>query len=208
MAFYTTGLSPAQLRVLPHVGGCAGRYGFYLGGGTAVSIYFGHRGSDDLDWFSSESLGDPMQFAQILRDDGIPFVTDSTAPGTLYGSVENVRMSFLEYRYPLLGPLAQWEEGGCSLASLDDLACMKLVAIAQRGSRKDFIDLFVLVQRYKPLTELLGLYRQKYGVENVATVLMGLVYFDDADHEPDPELWAGNWEEIKQTFTGWVRKAG
>jgi hypothetical protein len=149
-----------------------------------------------------------MQFAQILRDQGIPFVTDHTAPGTLYGTVENVRLSFLEYRYPLLGPLTPWEEGGCSLASLDDLASMKLVAIAQRGSRKDFIDLYVLAQRHKPVAELLEIYRKKYLTDNILSVLIGLAYFDDADREPDPVLWSGSWEEIKQYFTDWVRKAG
>jgi len=208
MPFYTSGLSPAQLHILPRIGERVGHHGFYLGGGTAISIYFGHRGSDDLDWFTSASLGEPMQFAQILRDEGIPFVTDHTAPGTLYGTVENVRLSFLEYRYLLIEPLTRWEEGGCSLASLDDLACMKLVAIAQRGSRKDFIDLFVLAQQHKPLPDLLDMYRRKYLTDNVLSVLMGLAYFDDADREPDPALWSGRWEDIKQYFTSWVHKVG
>lgn len=206
MQFHTAGLTPIQLEVLQKTGGFVSKWNYYLAGGTAISIYFGHRSSFDLDWFTSSSLSDPLQFAQLLRSEGINFVTDSIERGTLYGNIENVRLSFLEYHYDLLQPLTFWKESSCYLASLDDLACMKLAAVAQRGSRKDFIDVFSLVQQYKPLPELLLLYQNKYQTENIAPVLMGLVYFDDADQEPDPPLWSIGWQEIKREISGWVEQ--
>ncbi|NIQ96181.1 MAG: nucleotidyl transferase AbiEii/AbiGii toxin family protein, partial [Desulfuromonadales bacterium] len=74
--------------------------------------------------------------------------------GTLHGTVAGIRVSFLEYRYPLLQPLVPWATYGFSLASLEDLACMKLSAIAQRGAKKDFIDLHALVTSFSSLTRL------------------------------------------------------
>jgi hypothetical protein len=206
MQFHTSGLAPIQLEVLKKTGECVSKWNYYLAGGTAVSIYFGHRGSYDLDWFISSSLSDPLQLAQLLRDEGINFVTDSIEQGTLYGNIENVRLSFLEYHYDLLQPLTFWNEGSCFLASLDDLACMKLAAVAQRGSRKDFIDIFSLVQQYKPLSELLLLYQKKYHTENIAPVLMGLVYFGDAEEEPNPPFWSVDWQEVKHKISEWVRQ--
>lgn len=206
MQFHTSGLTSQQLHVIKKVGGVVNSRNFYLADGTALAIYYGHRQSVDLDWFTPAPLADPLQFAQLLRDEGVSFVTDSTERGTLYGSVDNIRLSFLEYRYALLEPLSLWEDGPCYLASLDDLACMKLAAVAQRGYRKDFIDVFVLIQNHKPLAELLALYQQKYEVENIISVLTGLVYFDDAEDEPDPALWSVDWGEVKHKIEDWVRK--
>ena len=62
-----------------------------------------------------------------------------------HGRVNRVRVSFLEFRYPLLARTARWPKAGCHIASIRDIACMKLAAIAQRGSRKDFIDLWALL---------------------------------------------------------------
>lgn len=206
MEFHKGGLTSIQLEVLRKTGECVSKLNYYLGGGTAISIYFGHRGSFDLDWFTSSSLSDPLQFGQLLRNEGVNFVTETVERGTLYGNIDNVRLSFLEYHYDLLQPLIFWKESSCFLASLDDLACMKLAAVAQRGSRKDFIDVFSLVQQYKPLPELLFLYQKKYRTENIAPVLLGLVYFDDAEEEPDPPLWSLEWKEIKRKVSEWVRQ--
>ena len=93
----------------------------------------------------------------------------------------------------------------CLVSSLDDIACMKLSAIAQRGSRKDFIDVYTLVQRYRSLPDLLDMYRKKYDVGDIASVFYGLVYFDDVEQEPLPKNWQGNWKEVVQSFQRWVK---
>ena len=134
------GLDPEQLSVLAQAGRWLADQEFYLAGGTALAIYFSHRRSVDLDWFTAAAISDPLVFAQRLRDTGLAFETGQTAPGTLYGRIGNVRVSFIEFRYPFLQPLVTWPANGIALASMDDLACMKLSAIAQRGSRKDFYD--------------------------------------------------------------------
>ena len=206
MNFYTDGLTAPQLEVLKILGSVISPRHFYLGGGTALAIFLRHRRSLDLDWFTQERFLDPMSFAQELRDSNISFQTDQTAPGTLHGRVEGVHVSFLEFRYPLLSPLVHWDEIGVHLASLDDLACMKLSAIAQRGSKKDFYDVFTLCQVHRPLKQMLELYIKKFSVSDIGPVLYGLVYFDDADVERDPLLLQDiQWTGVKQAFQDWVK---
>jgi hypothetical protein len=118
-----------------------------------------------------------------------------------------VRVSFLEYRYPLLRPLISWPEFECLIASPEDLACMKLSALAQRGSKKDFVDIYALGLRYQSLQDMLRLYQQKYSVKDTAHVLYSLAYFHDADKERMPRmLWETGWRTIKKTIQGWVRE--
>jgi hypothetical protein len=209
MRFHLEGLKEEQIRVLHHAGKTLQKRGFYLGGGTSLAIYFGHRISVDLDWLLSSSMGDALALAGWLRSAGLDFVTSQTAPGTLHGTIQGVRVTFLEYRYPLLQPVTSWKKMECSLASLDDLACIKLSALAQRGQRKDFCDIYVLGTRHRPLREMLGLYRHKFNVQDIGPILYGLSYFDDAESEPMPRMVLKvQWKTIKKTIQEWVKELG
>lgn len=179
---------------------------FYLGGGTTLAIHLGHRHSIDLDWFTGEGIPDPLRLAQDIRDKGVPFITGQIERGTLHGAISGIRVSFLEYRYPLLKLLVSWPEFTCQIASPEDLACMKLSALAQRGSKKDFVDIYALGLKYIPLKDMIRLYQQKYSVKDVAHVLYGLAYFDDADRERMPKMyWDIDWRTIKKTLQGWLK---
>jgi len=84
---------------------------------------------------------------------------------------------------------------------------MKLSAIAQRGSRKDFVDLYALGSKHRSLARMLDLYRKKFSIDDIAHVLYGLSYFDDADREPIPNMiWEIDWESMKQAIQEWVRE--
>jgi predicted nucleotidyltransferase component of viral defense system len=180
---------------------------FYLVGGTTIALYLGHRHSVDLDWFTGEDIPDTMLLAQNIRDQGIPFTTEQIERGTLHGTVSGVRVSFLEYKYPLIKPLVPWQKTACQLASLEDLTSMKLSALSQRGSKKDFVDIYALGLRHFRLRNMLHFYQQKYSVEDIGHVLYGLSYFDDADKERLPKIfWDTNWKIIKKTIQGWVRE--
>lgn len=208
MSFHPEILKPRQREVLRSLGPAASRHGFYLGGGTAIALHLGHRRSVDFDWFRQPLIEDPLELARDLQEEGIPFVTGWTRRSTLYGTVRGVRVSFFQYRYRFLQPLVPWPEPGCQLAALEDLACMKLSAISQRGSRKDFVDLFALGRQGFSLQQMLGWYREKFEVDDVAHLLYALVYFDDADAEPRPAmLWNVTWREVKETLRRWVKSA-
>lgn len=205
MRAHLEALVRAQKKTLIKTGPVLTQRGFYLGGGTAIALHLGHRRSIDFDWFIQKSLGDPMLLAQHIRSRGMDFTTATVEPGTLHGSVSGVRFSFLEYPYPLLNPSLRLQDFDCSVASLDDLACMKLSAIAQRGAKKDFVDIYALALKHRPLRDILLLYKRKYGVDDIAHVLYGLAYFDDADKERMPRmLWKADWKTIKAAIKNWL----
>jgi hypothetical protein len=82
---------------------------------------------------------------------------------------------------------------------------MKLAAIAQRGARKDFVDLFALAREHRPLDELVALYKKRHGFKEAAHLLNALVFFDDAEGEPMPQmLWKTGWREMKDSIREWA----
>ena len=207
MTFHPETLQGAQVQVLRQLALLVSSRQLYLGGGTALAIHLGHRLSVDLDWFTPGSIADPLRLAQELRDEGIPFITGSIERGTLHGMMDTVRLSFMEYHYPLLEPTIFWPEFACPLASITDLACMKLSAVAQRGSRKDFIDIYALGKNGLSLREMLSLYQRKYSVKDISHVLYGLSYFDDAEREISPKLLMDmDWKVVKKSIREWVRE--
>ena len=94
---------------------------------------------------------------------------------------------------------------GLDLASTQDLAAMKLSAIVQRGSKKDFIDIFALAKSGMALSEMLDAYQYKFKTREIGHVLYALTYFDDSDRELSPiMLWKVDWQTIKTSIRGWV----
>ena len=109
------------------------------------------------------------------------------------------------YSYPLVAPLIRPDNSLLPLASREDIVAMKLAAIASRGSRKDFIDLWLLTTRYWPLADCLESYRKKFAARDIGHVVRSLTYFDDADEEPPLRLLLDvDWEEVKRDLVSGV----
>jgi hypothetical protein len=205
VSFHPEILEARQAGVLTSTAPVLGARGFRLGGGTGLALVLGHRRSVDFDWFLGSAMGDPLRMARELRDAGVALAVDRVAEGTLHGTVEGVRVSLLEFRYPDLADPIAWPERGISILSLDDIASMKLSAIAQRGARKDFIDLFALGTQHRPLRELLDLYRTKFEIRDTGHLLYSLVYFEDAEKERMPNMvWDLGWPEVRRRIESWV----
>jgi hypothetical protein len=97
----------------------------------------------------------------------------------------------------MLENLLEWE--GVKLSSLADIACTKMITVSMRGSKKDFVDIYFLLQRFT-LEELFKLVNKKYrGVDyNPQHILKSLVYFEDAEGQPMPRMQTEiDWETIK-----------
>lgn len=168
---------------------------FYLSGGTGLSLQVGHRESEDLDFFCSETFS-ALQLEKEVAAFG-QLTSTELAAGTLNTYVDGVKLQFLEYRYPLLEPFSNWR--GMQLSSVLDIACTKLQTVSMRGSRKDFVDLYFLFEIYT-LPELLEKAKNKYSAVdyNQAHILKSLVYFEDADSQPMPRMLKDvSWDVIK-----------
>ncbi|MCL6612934.1 MAG: nucleotidyl transferase AbiEii/AbiGii toxin family protein, partial [Peptococcaceae bacterium] len=172
---------------------------FYLAGGTAAAIHMGHRMSEDFDFFCRHDF-ETFGIIQCLSDLGT-FTLAGEARGTVHGILNGVKLSFLFYRYPLLYP-AKWFLG-CRIADLRDIALMKITAISGRGSKRDFIDLFFIINETMDLAVLLRLFEKKYRNTGYSQyhLLKSLAYFEDADREPDPVMLKPmDWNSIKKYF--------
>lgn len=173
---------------------------YYLAGGTALALMEGHRVSVDLDIFA-ERMPDAEHVLDRLRGQVPELAVTSLEAGTVYVDVLGVQVSVIEYNYPLLGPTVSSDSDHLALADRDDIAAMKLSAIASRGSRKDFVDLWVLMTRHRPLAEYLALYEEKFEARDVGHVIRSLVHFDDAEREPPLRLLIDiDWDELKTDF--------
>jgi hypothetical protein len=161
--------------------------------------------SADLDLFSP-SFDDPEAAQTMVEKVHPDAVMTSISPRTLYLQIQGTTVSLFGYSYPLVAPLLRPENSLLPLASREDIAAMKLAAIASRGSRKDFIDLWLLATRYWPLSDCLELYRKKFAARDIGHVVRSLTYFDDADEEPPLRLLIDvDWEEIKSDLVARVK---
>lgn len=173
---------------------------FYLAGGTAAALHMGHRKSEDFDFFSAQDFDQTdlaLQLSQLCQ-----FQVSSSGEGTLHGFANEIRLSFLRYTYPLLFPTLEY--GGVKLADLRDIALMKVVAIANRGTNKDFIDLYFICTQVIGLDQLLfELFPRKYGghMYSMYHILRSLQYFEDAEKSPPLDMIkAVEWNEVKNFF--------
>lgn len=172
---------------------------FYLAGGTAIALYFGHRQSQDLDFFSVDQF-DPDTLQENLARFGA-FETTKKERNTLTGKLIKAKLSFFKIPDKPIKPLLHLDS--IRLADLLDLALMKIMAISDRGAKRDFIDLYVLSDRFKPLEELLESLPEKYGEwkYNLAHILRSIGYFADAEEEDTPLLFEPiTWKQVKSYF--------
>ncbi len=154
----------------------------YMAGGTALAIYLNHRVSVDIDLFTDKEFYCGPIISSIQQRHTLTIIS-ATEKDTLLAVVDNIRFSLFNYPYPLLKPLVNDPDFNIKLASPEDIAAMKVVAITQRGTAKDFVDLRVLMAAYElSLSYLVEMVQKKYGVskEYVYQIKKGLIYFDDA----------------------------
>ncbi len=196
---FTKTLFPDTLRAIQLVSGVSEIKKAYLAGGTALSLQIGHRISVDLDFFTQHEFSETELSAKLITLQ--EFVQDGTAQWTVWGKIGQTKFSMFYYKYPLLEKTVPFE--GIQLASLMDIAAMKIHAIEQRGTRRDFVDVYFLSKKYS-LEDMLDFYQKKYGAleDHIYSILRSLDYFEDAEQERQmPKmLTTVSWEEVKEYF--------
>ncbi len=193
-------LPPGRVEVLERLVHIHGEKNFYLAGGTAVALHLGHRISEDFDFFT------PQEFDAILLRDELyksgEFILTDIGTHTLHGIFSGVKVSFLYYAPLLVFPPINYH--GCLIADLPDLAPIKLDTVGNRGSKKDFIDLF-FISELIPLKDIFKLYEKKYAQWqiNIKHLILSLTYFEDAEKARDKIIMlkkSATWDEIKKFF--------
>jgi hypothetical protein len=174
---------------------------FYLVGGTSLALQIGHRESIDIDLFGCAEL-EELEVSDFLSSLGKVQILKKSKNILIY-TVDGIKVDLVNYRYPWLYPSLNLEN--LRLADQRDIAAMKLNAISGRGSKKDFIDLYFILNKYS-LYEMIGFYNKKFSDGSEFLVLKSLTYFDDADLDQTPKMHIPiDWDEIKLSVEKEVR---
>ena len=164
-----------------------------LVGGTALALQLGHRKSIDLDFFGTVDCE-----AEYLRESiaGMASLTIlKESPHIHIYIVDGIKVDIVNYKYPWLDDVVL--EQGLRLASVSDIAAMKITAIIGRGTKKDFIDIAFLLHHFS-LEEILHFYAAKYHDSSVFMAMKSLAYFDDAEADPMPDMFVNqSWQQVK-----------
>lgn len=195
-------VEPSTLDIVKKIQGFKEFADLRLFGGTGLALHFGHRISVDIDLFGNIN-SDDLTISKLIDKVGQTSIINQSKNIKIF-QINGVKTDLVNYHYPWLkDPIIS---DGLKLASIEDIAAMKLSAITGRGTKKDFIDLFFLLKKFT-LKEMLSFYMQKHNDGSEFLVVRSLTYFVDADEDDDCDMFVDlNWEEIKTFITAEVQK--
>jgi predicted nucleotidyltransferase component of viral defense system len=171
---------------------------FALAGGTSLALQIGHRKSIDLDIFSTHQFD--VKELEIILSGGSDYTFNYSGNNTrmLFGNINGIKCDFVHEPAPVLEPFLV--DNGVNYFSVRDIAAMKLHTICGRGKKKDFFDVYALLQFYSR-EKLIEWFTQKYNQDQLIFLWRSIMYFEDAENDPDIDGYAPftkNWEEIKK----------
>jgi hypothetical protein len=171
---------------------------FVLVGGTSLALQIGHRLSIDLDLFTTFEY-DTAIFKNRLLDDFPDFQLRLEGKNTIISSIESIKVDFVRFKYDYNFPILEIDN--IRLADIRDIAPMKIDAICGRGKKKDFFDLYFLLQHFS-MSELLEIYQNKFQHTTLLHVLRSILYFNDAEIDDDPVVFdkKATWPLVKKTI--------
>ncbi len=174
---------------------------WYLAGGTALALQSGNRKSVDLDFFTTERNFDMEELlANFVGNTN--WQTSVEEKNTVYGVLCKAKVSFIAY--PFFVPKQRFNKHGTiNVLAPIDIAVMKIIAVSQRGRKRDFFDLYWCAKNLEPLDSLIQKLKEQYPsvAHDYNHILKSLVYFSDAENDPEPELYFKcSWQEVKDFF--------
>ncbi|MBF8249523.1 MAG: hypothetical protein HW400_124 [Candidatus Levybacteria bacterium] len=163
-----------------------------------MALQIGHRISVDLDFFTSQIFDEKTLAGELSQ---LPeYKEEGTAWRTVWGKVANTKFSLFYYKYPLIQKTVPF--AGIQIISKEDIAAMKIHALEDRGTKRDFIDLYFLAKEFT-LEQMLKFYGQKYGnlEDHLYIIVRSMNYFADAEMDDMPEmLLPVSWEDVQKFF--------
>lgn len=170
---------------------------FNLVGGTSLSLQIGHRMSIDLDLFSYQPYESQRLITALQSIGRLEILVDK--PPFLQVRLDDVKLDFLTYPYEFVQEFVEME--GVRLVPIQHIALMKLLAVARRGVKKDFIDLYFLLEKFE-MAAIIQLFQQKMPQIDLFHIFKSLTYFVDAELDADPKLFVKmTWKAMKKSIT-------
>ncbi len=200
---------PETLELLKQLMELDGLKPMHLVGGTALALHLGHRISVDLDLFTMD-IFDTEPILLELRHSFELNIVEQKEQNILNlelkgkdSSYQKVKVDLIRYNYPLLREIQTVD--GIRLLHIEDIIPMKMSALANRGSKKDFFDMYEILKHYD-LKEMFELFKSKFPDVGYFHIIKSLTYFDDAEDDIDPiSLNETNWQNVKATIADKVK---
>jgi predicted nucleotidyltransferase component of viral defense system len=174
---------------------------WYLAGGTALSLQTGHRRSIDLDFFSEEKKFENEDILEKFIEKENWKLTVNRK-NTIYGELLGAKVSFIAY--PFFIPKQKYlTYGSIRVLNKIDIAVMKIIAISQRGRKRDFFDLYWCANNIESLESIIKRLKIQYPsiAHNYHHILKVLVYFEDAESDPELKIYFNaSWRKVKNFF--------
>jgi Nucleotidyl transferase AbiEii toxin, Type IV TA system len=177
---------------------------YRLVGGTSLSLQIGHRISIDLDLFGVKEYNDEdlLEYLKTLGKLEITHISKESKINSF--SIDGIKVDLVDYGYPWIDE--QLIEDGIRHATTKDIAAMKVSAIGNRSTCKDFVDLYFLLKQYT-LYEIMSLFTQKYQIFNDLHYFASLTYFEEADRDQMPTMLVNvSWDQAKTGIIKHVQK--
>lgn len=175
---------------------------YYMIGGTALSLQLGLRESYDFDFCVKSQFNNEILLSELKNIGNVEVLQNQK--GTCDVLLNGVQVSFFYYTNKVIKDFVRAEEmPKLKMASVLDIAVMKIVAIGGRGAKKDFFDLYNIIEKCNiTIDELVEGLIQKCGDNvNYVNIIMGLSYFEDAEDEILPDIFVNyDWQKIKEFF--------
>ncbi len=203
---YTETVAPHTLELLKELMADDQLSAFFLVGGTALSLWIGHRISIDFDLFSLQSFDANMLSANLESSNGLQL--RYLDKNTIKGSINNIQVDLITHAYPLVADVSAYD--GIQIASLEDIAAMKLNAVIGNGTRlKDFVDVAFLSTRLS-LSQMTNAYERKYNTRNPFIALKALAYHDEINFDEPVRFISGlySWKLIQRRLQQMIQSTG
>ena len=191
-----TTVEPSTFAILKDLMKIPEMEGFNLVGGTALSLMYGHRISEDLDLFSTTQFDNIAISDVLVRHFGDSLSIRTASRFGIFCYINDVKVDIVRYPHPLIRPTLAVE--GIRMVSMEDIVAMKVQAVLGRAKKKDFWDIAELLKHFT-VDDFIKFHKQKFATQNLfITVPQAISYFADADESEDPiSLKNQTWESVK-----------
>ncbi len=199
-------IEPGTLSILEKLMGLSSLQDFYLVGGTALALKYGHRLSVDLDLFGNKDFNKEFIISQLTQTFGEQFMYENTrAQWAIFCYIQNVKVDIIHYKHDQIAKVEVLDN--LRLYNSLDLMAMKVNAILGRGKKKDFWDMAELLQHYT-IDDCIEAHSKKYPSQQILiSIPNALTYFVDADESEEPMSLKGQtWASVKKAIQQKVKE--
>ncbi len=175
---------------------------FLLVGGTALALQIGHRTSTDIDLFSNTIFDVEELSLKLLND--FQFSVRNRMNHALLIDISKIKTDFVFQPSVMIDSPVVID--GVRMASPLEISAMKIAAITARGRKRDFVDIFCLLDQFS-LSAIMSAFLQKYPEATAELAIRSLFYFEDAENDLEPKCFFDyRWDRVKEKIKLEARK--